>query len=496
MATDASTTTPYSTVAPFFGATPAYVRTEDAERINSYLTFEQIYWNDPNAYKVVGRGDDFDSIYVPNGRTIVDTTNRYVASGFGYSVVAGTDPATGNPIGTPEQIALAQSIMANWFKRERFLSKFAMNKRYGMIRGDWLWHIIADPLKLEGTRISVDAVDPGSWFPVFDDNDPDKIIRMHLVDVFFNEAGDKRLKRLTYDKDPETGLITMSEAVYELDGWWKIDAEPELIVTPPTALPAEIMHFPIYHIPNTEEPANPYGSSELRGVERIIQAVSQAVTDEDLALALEGLGVYATDGGGPVDEEGDDAPWHIYPGAVLENAAGFKRVNGVSSLAPYDSHVTRLLNFLKQASSTPDVAVGNVDVQVAESGVALALQMGPMLAKAAEKDTVIVDVHTQMFYDLKTWFKIYEGWDILAVDIVPTLGDKLPVNVDKEIERAIKMIDAGLWSSLTAREELAKKGIVFAVDEDARVSTEKAATAAASQSEIDARMNAELNASG
>lgn len=488
---DAQTMTPYSTVAPFFGATPAYVREEDAERINSYLAYEQIYWNDPNAYKVIGRGDDFDAIYVPNGRTIVDTTNRYVASGFDFSVTPGSDPQL---FGTPEQQALAQANMTALFRRERLKSRFAMNKRYGLMRGDWLWHIVGDPVKPQGSRLSIHAVDPASWFPIWNDEDPDKMDGVALVDVFYDSNGDAKIKRLLYLKD-ESGLIIMQEDIWKVDEWFKADASPEGVITPATALPADITAFPVYHIPNSEQPGTIYGSSELRGVERLIQAVSQSVTDEDLALALEGLGVYATASGAPVNDDGEEIPWSIYPGSVLENVQDFKRVNGVSSLAPYDSHINRLLQFLKESSATPDVAIGRVEVDVAESGVALALQLGPMLAKAEEKDQIILDVHTQMFYDLKAWFRVYEQVDFGLAEILPVIGDKLPVNVDKEIERATVMIDEGLWSKKTAREVLAKKGIFFAADEDQRIADE-GGTAQQEEANLNGRVASELSTLG
>lgn len=486
-------TTPYSTVAPYFGAPPGYVRTGDEERLNSYLTYEQIYWNNDQAYKVVGRGDDITPIYVPNGRTLVDTTNRYTAPNFGFQVTPGTDPAL---FGSPEQQAIATQMFTALFRREKFKSRFAMNKRYGLIRGDWLWHVLGDPLKPQGSRISIIATDPGSWFPVYDDEDLDLLVKVHLVDVFFNEAGEQRLKRLTYQRDPDTQLIIMDEAVYEFDGWWKDDAEAESVITPPTALPAEITSFPVYQMPNIQEPANPYGSSELRGLERVIQAVSQSVSDEDLALALEGLGVYATDGAGPVDEDGNETEWNLGPGEVIENAVGLKRVNGIGSLQPYGDHIGRLLQFLKEASATPDVAIGRVDVTVAESGIALALNLAPMLAKTDEKDQIILDVHANMFYDLKWWFKVYEQVDFTPCEILPTIGRKIPINIDKEIANAVLMVTEGLWSLQTAREELAKKGIYFAPDEDVRVTADKTAAAAAATSALDARMAAELAAGG
>src|SRR3546814_6544261 len=41
------------------------------------------------------------------------------------------------------------------FSREAFPSKYNSNKRYGLIRGDWAFHITADDTKLPGERISL-----------------------------------------------------------------------------------------------------------------------------------------------------------------------------------------------------------------------------------------------------------------------------------------------------------------------------------------------------
>ena len=66
--------------------------------------------------------------------------------------------------------------------------------------------------------------------------------------------------------------------------------DPTTVLLPPTELPAAITAFPVYHVRNRTEPLNPWGSSELRGLERILAGLTQAVSDEDMALALEGLG--------------------------------------------------------------------------------------------------------------------------------------------------------------------------------------------------------------
>lgn len=460
-------TTPYSTVQPMFGPLPGWVPPLEQQRIESYRVYEDIYWNNPDTFKLTARGSEDRPIYVPTGRTIVDTTNRYVGTGFDFLV----DPT----IGGDDAKALATKAFTRLFRREKFKSRYAMNKRYGLIRGDWLWHIVADPLKAPGTRISIKAIDPGAWFPVYQDDDLDRLVKIHIAEQFVY-PGDTKVwvKRLTYERLP-SGQIQASEGIFDLKDW-DLSGSPEEVTLPPTTLDPRITAFPVYHIKNFEEPQNPYGSSELRGLERVMAAVNQAVSDQDLALALQGLGLYATDGAGPVDEEGNDIPWQLGPGQVVENALGFKRIDGIGSVQPSLDHIGMLVNFMKEASATPDAAIGKVDVQVAESGVALLLQLGPMLAKAEEKDQEIIDVHTQMFFDLKNWFLVYEGENFVEADVLPLLGSKIPINRDKEIQFVLDMIAAKVMSAQTGRERLAVLGYKFEENEAVIIAQEAALT--------------------
>ena len=48
--------TPYSTVAPYFGAPPTWLTEMDAQRIMSYQIYEQIYWNVPETFVLQQRG--------------------------------------------------------------------------------------------------------------------------------------------------------------------------------------------------------------------------------------------------------------------------------------------------------------------------------------------------------------------------------------------------------------------------------------------------------
>lgn len=474
--------TPYSTVAPYFGAPPTWLNEIDAARIQSYQIYEQIYWNVPETFVLQQRGSDTDPIYIPTGRTIIDTTNRYVAKDFGFMI----DPDVGSPAG---QLTL-KNALTSLFRRERFWSTFAANKRFGLMRGDWLFHVIGNPLKPEGRRINIEAVDPGAYFPVYHPDDPSRLIAVYIAEQFVDPADSKvYIKRQTYFKgvdplenDGSDTSIWNEVALYDPKSWEDITVNPKTVITELHQLPSQITSIPLYHIRNFETPGDPFGSSELRGFERIIAGVNQAISDEELALALSGLGMYATDGGPPRDEQGNITDWVMSPGNVVEHAKGssFERVTGVASVTPVLDHVRFLIEQLKESSGTPDVASGKVDVSVAESGISLVLQMGPMISKVSEKEQVITDVMRQMYYDISYGFlPAYEGTTTDAY-AEPSYGNVLPDDLAAQVAEVLAIVAAGLADAEWGRTEIARiRGYDFGTDMAARVLSEQSERAAA-----------------
>jgi hypothetical protein len=473
--------TPYSTARQFFGTMPSWVPPADQERIASYDTYEQIYWSVPETFKLMLRGTENKPIYLPSGRVIVDTANRYIGKKLRWVA----DPTLG-------EAGDQQLIMAEFnklFRRESFASKYNSNKRYGIMKGDWIFHVTADPLKPQGERISIHRVDAGSYFPVTEDmlvkgGSPERIVRVHLAEQFIDTLGTFGAKnkvyvrRQTYTRVPKgdgTYSIESSTLIADPDKWFDDTKAGTMYEIRPFLLDPLITQIPVFAIQNFDEPGNLFGSSEMRGMERVMAAMNQAVSDNDIALALEGLGLYATESPGPVDEEGKDVDWIIGPGRVLENVKNFQRVNGVGSVKPSQDHVHLMYNFLKEASGTPDVAIGNVDVTVAESGIALALQMGPMLAKAEEKDTIIVDRLTQMAFNIATmWFPVYEGISFGEAQLVAycNVADKLPADRVAVVDEVVKMMSSvpPLMSATTGRQILSSElAIPFASNELERI---------------------------
>lgn len=493
--------TPYASVDPLIASAPQWVVDPlERARIASYTIYEKIYWMVPDTFKVVLRGDNDRSIYLPPAKTIVETLHRFM----GRDLTIVPDPA----YGTPNDQALALQVLTDIFARERFMATFNANKRYGIIRGDWLFHFYADPLKPPGTKITIEAVDPGSWFPIFADDNPDKMIGMHIVDTYTTDEGELRIKRLTYRKEVRTegapATIAVEEGIFKIDEWggpgMDEEGNPEEVTIPLMDLPAPIDALPIYSIRNFEEPGNPYGSSELRGFESLLGGLNQAVSDADLSLAMEGLGVYWSDAGEPLDDSGQPAGWQLGPARVVgvPKDHTFGRVDGVKTLAPYQEHLKYLGEQIMEGTGTPAVARGRVEVDVAESGIALLMEMGPILARGGEREETIKATLQQMFFDFGKWQTAYEGTQFKSLFEVTrwsiTFGNPIPTNTAKVIEQVGTLTGGKVISNQTGREWLRTAGVPVPeeADEAGRLAAEAEAAQAAALDAFGGRLGSEM----
>ena len=497
-----ATLSPYTTIKPTFGAMPTWMTsTDDAERIMAYQRYEEMYWNDPQGYKLILRGSEANPVYIPSAMTIVEACNRYLAKNWTFVA----DPK----LGTPAERELLSQIMTPLFRREEVWTKFLTQKRYGLIRGDAMWFIAADPTKLPGRRLRLVELDPGSYFPINDPVDEERTIGCHIVEQKYSADGkDLMIKRQTYRKT-ETGAITYELSWWELGGWDDRNLDPKDLkpttkippspAVAPTALPPLITALPVYHIRNQRSGAL-FGSSEMRGMETLAAAISQTVSDDELALALAGLGIYVTTSGPPVNSEtGEEENWKIGPGFVAEidPETDFKRVPGVTSVQASLDHVRFMQGAMREARGIPDVAVGTVDVSVAESGIALALKMAPILSSNAEKEQEMLSVYDHLLYDLTTmWMPSYEATNFGAAVPVSVVDDPLPVNREKTVAEIALLVEKRFITIEYGRQLLSEKlGYEFPASMGEAVVDEMTALAAARNSDpfLD-RLGRELDA--
>lgn len=463
-----STYSQWSTLTEFPGDEPdAWVPPDDRSRVRAYTKYDQMYWNDARQYALRVL-DGEEPIYVPNARTIIDTTSHYLLKDV--SVLA-QDPL---------KHATLNEALENFLKREVFYSRFQIAKHTGVAHGDFAFHLVADPRKPIGSRISLVSINAGEVFPEWDEDSPEKMIGCSIVRGFretddFSGAIVQRIKKLTYRLVEAGGVkrVFRHLAVYNLENpWWSKKANESKIrdIIPPGLLPDVVTAIPVYWFKNTPWSTNEYGSSDLRGVESILQSISQGTTDTQAALALEGLGVYATDGGRPIGDDGEEIDWRIAPGGVMEVPIGSKfwRVQGVGSITPMKDQLERLEDKLHESSGITAVALGNAAVNVAASGIALAIQFTPTLARIEERDLSGIAKLTQLFYDWKAWHGYFEA-ELLDGDIIVQLGAKLPINRLEFLNELNNMIDRNVISTAYYRQKMKELGYEFPADIEADI---------------------------
>lgn len=431
--------TQYSTVQPFLGALPSWVPALDKLRIASYLKYDQMYWSGEEGFNQVLRGDNENPIFLPTGRTLVNTLDRYTAPDFSVRVEGAS----------PEDVLMAQMAFDALFTREMFLPKFNGFKLMGGKYGDALLHIVGDPAKPLGKRLRITVVDPAVYFPVYDEDDPERIVKVHLAEQITVD-GNPKVNRLTYEKvvDETTGrtVIVRSHGIFATENWWDLTT-PEKVILAPEPLDPRITAIPVYHYRNGD-PTQPFGNSDLRGLEFVMAGINQAISDEDLTLAIEGLGVYATDGLPPVDENGEEVDWVFGPGRVIARANGLRRLNGAGSVSPYGEHIDRLERAAQESVGASDVSIGRVTGTEGESGIALKIRLGPILAGTGKKDLELDGLLHQFLHDLQFWLEVYEELPLLTegvdgptpkVVVLPQFGEKVPVNVTEVIAQVVSL---------------------------------------------------------
>lgn len=468
---------PYTTAIALGRPGPSYVDSKqvlDVERITAYGTYSDIFYNVPEALDALLRTED-DTLsrrYVAMARSIVEATLRYLGRDLAWTA---TD--VNGELLSPEDRVLVFSPIDALFSREEFAAKFGSLKRWMLVKGDSLLHITADPTKAEGTRIRITELSPETYFPKFDPVDEERVVGCYIVKQVLADDGTTSISmRLGYDRvmtvedSAETGLPIGSIRVdlrWFAEAKWddryplteadlspvpvpeRYNTKANQLLAQGVPLPSHITALPVYHFRNNRNGTNPFGLSEIQGVETLLAGLTQTLSDEDMAIALQGIGMYATDSGHPRTADGEETDWVIAPGSVaeLEQGGKFWRVEGATNVDSMQAHSASLKEGVQQSTGVPEVAMGKVDVQVAQSGIALAIQMAPMTAKDGEKEDELKSKLNQFMYDLVNgWLPAYESYNGNGVTIKSSFGNPLPVNRAEVLAEIVALVNAQLIS--------------------------------------------------
>lgn len=460
---------PYTTTRDLARPVPSHVTDlEDVERVRAYGTYEDIWNNIPEAFAALLRAED-DPLarrYVPVVREILEATNRYLATDMETTWT----PNPGVTI-TDDQMSEWRGRLGAFWAREEVAIKFLSSKRWLLVKGDGLLHLAADPSKAEGARIRLTQVEPEQYFPIYDPADGERVLGCYLASVVLDDEEEEIVQRIEYHRvttieraaefAAPLGTVFYRLGFFELDGWDDRDPENELkpVDPPEWATPIEgapdpfagfpldprITSIPVYHIRNRRRGGKPgrFGTSEIQGLETVFAGIIQNTTDEDLAVALTGLGVYYTDSGKSRDANGNEIAWEIGPASVaeLEKDGKFGRVSGITTVQPMQEHIDYLMKTARGANAAPEIASGRTESSAQISGVALRIQFMPTLAANAEREEELASIWTHLLFDLMTmWFPVYEGWQPLDVQPGVVFGDPLPPDREAVIREVMGML--------------------------------------------------------
>jgi hypothetical protein len=216
-----------------------------------------------------------------------------------------------------------------------------------------------------------------------------------------------------------------------------------------------------------------WGTSELAGLETVFFAINQSITDEDATIVFQGLGMYVTNAKPPLDPAtGLVTDWNVGPMQIIEIGADqeFTRVTGVSDVSPYTNHMNWLdEKGISEAAGIPATAIGRVDVQTVASGIALKLELMPLLAANAEKELELIVVMDHLLHDLACqWLPAYEpeifGSEELAVSVVSVFSDPMPVDRDATIQETLLLRTSNLILTEMAVAKLRELGWEYPQD--------------------------------
>lgn len=453
---------------------------KDQIRIQSYDLYENLYINAKATLKLVLRGDDQTPMLVPSGKKIIEATHRFLAKNFQYFVDAG---------GNEGIRQLTDTWLGTLWAREAILAKFNSNKRWGLTRGDACFYVYAREQKKPGDRISIRELDPRQYFEIENPEDEEDIIGCHLVervqDFRAPDKPDKQIaRRRTFRKIfDETGAVVgiSSELTHWEIGKWD-DRDPvnkekmEQVSYPdldeaPFMLPESITALPVYKWTNSAPQNSTWGRSQLTGLETLFYGINQSLSDEDATIVFQGLGMYVTTSGPPRDPNtGEVTDWNIGPKQIIEIGQDqkFDRVTGITDVSPFGDHMDRMDKDACESSGTPDVALGRVDVTVAESGISLQLQLMPMIAQNEEKELEIITVMDQMLHDITTmWLPAYESEyfpsvvDMAEISVVALFDDPMPKDRDAKVQEIVLLDSSNLILKSMSVYELRQLGYKY-----------------------------------
>lgn len=287
-----------------------------------------------------------------------------------------------------------QAALRDWATHDNFLLTLLEAERKTTTLGDAVYLIEAGE-----TRPHVSVIDPGFYFPVYDDDSRAQYpTKVHLGWEYTDSEGKAWIKRTTYElkpvppysvpwaDKPATLECFVTEAKWRAGGA-SLNLAPRNAIYSVNSqgqevkdLPMGIDFIPVIHLPNTVTGVEHYGTSILTPLIQLLDDLYHTDTDATAAAATTGTPMLAISDPAALPATSNRAPLVVKPGAIfnLNKGGTVTAINTAPQLAEIRNRQKDLLARLSRNARIPEVALGAT--QSTQSGVALQIQYSPLNA--------------------------------------------------------------------------------------------------------------------
>lgn len=383
-----------------------------------------------------------------------------------------------------------QSALREWATHDNFLLTLLEAERKTVTLGDAVYLV-----EMGDGRPHVSVIDPGFYFPVYEDTRAQYPSKVHLGWEFQDNDGTVWIKRTTFElrnvdpynlpwnDKPATVECYVTEAKWRTNGGMLDLAPRNAIYTVNSEgvevrdLPMGIDFIPVIHLPNTVTGADHFGTSVLTPVVQLLDDLYHTDTDATAAAATTGTPMLAISDPAALPATSKRSPLVVEPGAIFSLNQGGKveAINTAPQLAEIRNRQKDLTARLSRNARIPEVALGGV--QSTASGVALQIQYSPLnalvrsLRLARQPKYALLLKFVQRFLILQGALKQYAPAQLVFGAFMPKDTETVIKSVVEgvagkvlTVETGLKMLEAaGVPVSDTEAETLASRDYAGAV---------------------------------
>ena len=428
---------------------PAILKNRDKPRLSQYTTalayYKGIQWP---ASRV--RSEPLRRLTVNYLRAITNKTASYVMQGRTVSVHPHSDSDEDARAAAAAEDALDEIAHNNALDRLDHATEIDT-----AVIGDGAFKVTWSD---QDRRVIITAPDMAGLFPWPHPSDPTRFLRVaHRYQIPAEEAFD--FYGLTSKNDPAWLIEDWTDDLLRIH----IDDQPQ----PGKTKPNPYGFIPYVIFPNEQVPKQWWGEGDPIPLYEVAQEYNRAISSVSNILELSGNPIAVLTG----TEEAEGIQAH--PGAIWElpTAEGKAYVLDLlqhNTIGQHQQYLDTLLRALHDISETPRSAFGDIGQDL--SGVAIQMELMPLLQKVARRRLIRTDAYTTRAGFALRLLDLFAGTaHVDAGTIITTWDAPTPQDRTREIANEQSMVEGHTKSHRTAMADL---GLTDPDDEWARIQEE------------------------